>query len=352
MVLQLFVCLIFMSNFAQTSANLIKFGDYSFKIRDSSQLVEIYTSMRLKQLLLGSIKSLQKNESLEDLQVIQNSCPNYIKLLQVPVAKNYYTISLIIVMNSSSESTIHICRMENEIRLASFTQESNLKRLKLYLDVLETICTNKRYRKPLKTQILVISSKFDVLQIKFQDAQYEEIIECRSNCLECLNNTTCDACNLGFYLDYFGNCKQCDDSCKICDSSEKCTSSISNAIQTRELVTCVCTTISCYRKLDNKDICEGSCDSSFCKFCDDHIDDANYVGYFENNVKSGRGILKWRNGQKYDGHFENDSMSGKGTFYYPNGEKYVGNWENGFINGEGVLYASNGTVSYNGLWKK
>ena len=76
-----------------------------------------------------------------------------------------------------------------------------------------------------------------------------------------------------------------------------------------------------------------------------------YVGYFKDDLKSGSGIFKCKDGQKYDGNFKNGFRSGKGTFYFSNGEKYVGNWENDDRNGEGVLYASNGKVSYDGLWK-
>ena len=226
MSLQLFLCVVVILNLHLKSATLIKLGDYSFNIRESSQLVEVYTSISLKKFLLDSIKNLPKRESMEELQLIQNSCPNHIGLLEVPIAENHHTISLIIVINSSFESSIHICRKENETRLVSFTKESNLGKLKMYTDVLEAISANKIYRKPLKTQILVLSSNFEILQIKFQEDHDEKRTTCTSNCIDCLDNGTCNVCNFGFYLDYFGNCEACRRSCKICDSSKICTSSI------------------------------------------------------------------------------------------------------------------------------
>ena len=105
MSLQLFFCIVFISILPLESATLIKLGDYSFNIRESSQLVEVYTSISLKEFLLDSIKNLSKHESIEELKLIQNSCPNHIGLLQVPIAENHHTISLIILINSSFEST-------------------------------------------------------------------------------------------------------------------------------------------------------------------------------------------------------------------------------------------------------
>ena len=72
---------------------------------------------------------------------------------------------------------------------------------------------------------------------------------------------------IGFYLDSYGKCRKCETDCKICDESGLCLIS-TNVYEIRDILTyrnrkltCTCFTVSCYRKLDNVDICT-DCDSN------------------------------------------------------------------------------------------
>ena len=76
----------------------------------------------------------------------------------------------------------------------------------------------------------------------------------------------------------------------------------------------------------------------------------SYVGYFEDNLKSGSGTFKWTTGSKYVGEFKYDLRNGYGTQFFSDGSRYQGNWEDGSENGYGKLFLANGTLDYEGDW--
>jgi clan AA aspartic protease (TIGR02281 family) len=49
-----------------------------------------------------------------------------------------------------------------------------------------------------------------------------------------------------------------------------------------------------------------------------------YVGAYENGLRSGEGTYTWADGRKYVGTFRNGLPNGQGTYTLANGEKYVG----------------------------
>ena len=78
-----------------------------------------------------------------------------------------------------------------------------------------------------------------------------------------------------------------------------------------------------------------------------------YFGEYrvDNNIPHGRGILIYKNGDKYYGNFENGKKSKIGIFYFKNkNAKYKGEWENNKMNGYGIYHYPNGTI-YEGYFK-
>jgi hypothetical protein len=76
-----------------------------------------------------------------------------------------------------------------------------------------------------------------------------------------------------------------------------------------------------------------------------------YVGEFENGSKNGFGKSNYADGNTYEGEFKDDKFSGNGTFTWKSGGKYVGGYKNGLKNGFGILYSSTGEAMYEGQWK-
>jgi hypothetical protein len=67
------------------------------------------------------------------------------------------------------------------------------------------------------------------------------------------------------------------------------------------------------------------------------VEDENgvYEGDMMKGLKSGRGVMKFRNGDIYTGYWKNNMMDGEGTMVYSNGEKYHGEWVKDRRNGKG-----------------
>ena len=58
-----------------------------------------------------------------------------------------------------------------------------------------------------------------------------------------------------------------------------------------------------------------------------------YIGQWNNNIKKGKGIMKYRNGDIYDGEWKNDFRNGKGILKNENrGYYYNGTWYEGINN--------------------
>ena len=76
-----------------------------------------------------------------------------------------------------------------------------------------------------------------------------------------------------------------------------------------------------------------------------------YEGEWKNDLREGRGVLKFSNGDFYEGEWKNDLREGRGVLKFSNGDNYEGEWKNNFREGKGVLKFSNGD-KYDGEWKK
>ena len=74
-----------------------------------------------------------------------------------------------------------------------------------------------------------------------------------------------------------------------------------------------------------------------------------YEGDISKGQKSGKGVMKFRNGDIYTGVWQKDMMNGEGIMVYGNGEKYYGEWVNDRRNGLGCHLFSDST-RYEGQW--
>ena len=52
--------------------------------------------------------------------------------------------------------------------------------------------------------------------------------------------------------------------------------------------------------------------------------DIYYGKLTKDKLKTGEGVLKYYNGDKYEGNFKDDMKHGQGIYYYKNGDKYEG----------------------------
>ena len=74
-----------------------------------------------------------------------------------------------------------------------------------------------------------------------------------------------------------------------------------------------------------------------------------YIGSSLNNLKHGKGIYYYKNGNiKYEGDFVDDEFEGNGKFYYENGDYYIGEYKNGLKHGKGKSYNKDGNIFYDG----
>jgi hypothetical protein len=77
-----------------------------------------------------------------------------------------------------------------------------------------------------------------------------------------------------------------------------------------------------------------------------------YYGNFENGKKNKLGIFYFKkNGAKYEGQWANNKMNGCGKYYYPNGTTYEGEFKENKRHGFGILKTSNGD-EYSTIWKE
>ena len=64
-----------------------------------------------------------------------------------------------------------------------------------------------------------------------------------------------------------------------------------------------------------------------------------YIGELINNLKHGKGIIYYKNGNiKYDGDFIDDKYEGNGKYINKKGDYYIGEWKNNKFNGKGKHY--------------
>ena len=78
--------------------------------------------------------------------------------------------------------------------------------------------------------------------------------------------------------------------------------------------------------------------------CQDYI----YKGNFHNNLRNGKGIIKYcQSGDTYDGEFKDDKINGYGTYTWNNNCKYTGEMKDGEMHGKGIFTWPDG-CEYNG----
>ena len=74
-------------------------------------------------------------------------------------------------------------------------------------------------------------------------------------------------------------------------------------------------------------------------------DKFHYKGDFANNDLEGYGKMKFlEEGHEYEGYFIANQIEGKGIFKWKNGDKYIGEMKNGKMHGKGKYYYSNGKI--------
>ena len=77
----------------------------------------------------------------------------------------------------------------------------------------------------------------------------------------------------------------------------------------------------------------------------------SYQGTFRSNQRHGKGVMWFKNGDRYEGMFANNRQHDpNGTLYMANGDVYEGGWEKGERSGQGKLVCVNGEDSYEGSW--
>ena len=79
-------------------------------------------------------------------------------------------------------------------------------------------------------------------------------------------------------------------------------------------------------------------------------DDGEYKGELKNNMRDGKGIMIYKNGNKYNGDWKNDLKEGKGIMIYKNGNKYDVDWKNDIKEGKGIMIYKSGN-KYEGEYK-
>ena len=69
-----------------------------------------------------------------------------------------------------------------------------------------------------------------------------------------------------------------------------------------------------------------------------------YDGEWKNDMREGKGIEIWPDGDRFEGHFLNDLRDGRGIYYYYDGERHEGYYKNGKKEGIGLFYYTNGDL--------
>lgn len=75
-----------------------------------------------------------------------------------------------------------------------------------------------------------------------------------------------------------------------------------------------------------------------------------YKGEFVQGVRSGRGTIHYKNGDKYKGDFKNNMRTGRGVIERKNGDMYIGQFKNNKTHGYGKTLYKNGNF-HEGIYK-
>eukprot|EP00746_Dinoflagellata_sp_MGD_P017318 gnl/MRDRNA2_/MRDRNA2_139726_c0_seq1.p1 gnl/MRDRNA2_/MRDRNA2_139726_c0~~gnl/MRDRNA2_/MRDRNA2_139726_c0_seq1.p1 ORF type:complete len:283 (+),score=60.81 gnl/MRDRNA2_/MRDRNA2_139726_c0_seq1:106-954(+) len=76
-----------------------------------------------------------------------------------------------------------------------------------------------------------------------------------------------------------------------------------------------------------------------------------YDGEFEENKKTGKGVMRWGDGRVYRGTFLKDKIHGEGIMTWPDGRRYVGQYENNLKHGTGIFYFKEDGRQHQGQWR-
>lgn len=69
-----------------------------------------------------------------------------------------------------------------------------------------------------------------------------------------------------------------------------------------------------------------------------------YEGEYENDLKDGFGVYKWKSGNIYKGRYKEDLRHGYGEMYWTDGSTYKGMWHKGIQHGKGLMEFPDGKV--------
>lgn len=69
-----------------------------------------------------------------------------------------------------------------------------------------------------------------------------------------------------------------------------------------------------------------------------------YEGEYENDLKDGFGVYKWKSGNIYRGRYKEDLRHGYGEMYWTDGSTYKGMWHKGIQHGKGLMEFPDGKV--------
>jgi hypothetical protein len=79
-----------------------------------------------------------------------------------------------------------------------------------------------------------------------------------------------------------------------------------------------------------------------------------YKGDVENGILDGNGTFLWKDGVTFKGDFRNNKMDGQGTYQWPDGSTYTGQIQNGLRHGKGTFKTTAGkeNLTYTGDWRE
>lgn len=69
-----------------------------------------------------------------------------------------------------------------------------------------------------------------------------------------------------------------------------------------------------------------------------------YEGDYENDMKSGFGIYRWKSGNLYKGRYLEDERHGYGEMFWTDGSVYKGMWHKGIQHGKGRMEFPDGKI--------
>ena len=79
-------------------------------------------------------------------------------------------------------------------------------------------------------------------------------------------------------------------------------------------------------------------------------DGETYLGYWANDKREGEGTNTYANGNTYQGNYKNGKKEGLGEYRWKNGDFYSGYWKNDMKEGKGIYKFANGDI-YDGMFK-